>query len=193
MKGKFLIQICLLLLTITSAGQSLQDDFHPIALGEKLPDIFWKNRYLVSEDGKTSEKSLESYRGRLLILDFWATWCSTCLKKMPMLDSIQKKNPQLLSIVLVNAFNSGDSIEKMKVTLSKIKNTKAVNLPYFPADKAMYKMFPTRLLPHYVWIDVQGMVMAITGYNFMTVENIDLMLEKTSQYNLKRKASTSNN
>jgi thiol-disulfide isomerase/thioredoxin len=31
------------------------------------------------------------FNGKLMILDFWATWCGACISKFPKLDSLQKK------------------------------------------------------------------------------------------------------
>jgi thiol-disulfide isomerase/thioredoxin len=35
--------------------------------------------------------SLEQYRGKVVLLDFWATWCGPCLAIMPHIDELQKK------------------------------------------------------------------------------------------------------
>ncbi len=36
--------------------------------------------------------SLEDYKGKVVLLDFWATWCAPCVKEMPALDKLYKKH-----------------------------------------------------------------------------------------------------
>lgn len=36
-----------------------------------------------------TERSLEEYRGKIILLNFWATWCAPCRKEMPALDELQ--------------------------------------------------------------------------------------------------------
>ncbi|MFQ5571249.1 MAG: redoxin domain-containing protein [Rhodothermales bacterium] len=42
---------------------------------------------LVSDD---TEKELEDYRGKVVLLNFWATWCAPCIREIPELDRLQK-------------------------------------------------------------------------------------------------------
>jgi len=41
-------------------------------------------------DGDDGEHSLAEYRGRIVVLNFWATWCAPCLAEMPALDALQE-------------------------------------------------------------------------------------------------------
>jgi thiol-disulfide isomerase/thioredoxin len=55
--------------------------------------------------------SLDSYRGKVLVLDFWATWCGPCLKEIPEYAEFRKRNqPRGVEIVGV-VFDSGDPQE----------------------------------------------------------------------------------
>jgi thiol-disulfide isomerase/thioredoxin len=44
---------------------------------------------LVAADGK--ETSLAAYKGRIVVANFWATWCAPCIKEMPSLDRLRAK------------------------------------------------------------------------------------------------------
>ena len=62
-------------------------------------------------DSNKREIKLSDYRGKLVLLNFWATWCLPCKEEMPSLDDL-KNNPNLDNLE-VFAINVGkDSLEK---------------------------------------------------------------------------------
>lgn len=79
-----------------------------LAVGDPAPD--WK---LADSSGRTH--ALAEYRGRVVVLDFWATWCGPCAKVMPKLDKLQKKYGERGLVVLgVSSFDTGDPVALMK-------------------------------------------------------------------------------
>lgn len=70
---------------------------------QRLADDFWL-RPMQRPDG--SELPLASWRGRPLLLNFWATWCPPCLREMPMLDAAAKRWSEAGLIVLGLAIDS---------------------------------------------------------------------------------------
>ena len=47
---------------------------------------------LIFEDFSGNEINLKDYNGKLVIINFWATWCSPCKKEMPSLDTLYQDN-----------------------------------------------------------------------------------------------------
>jgi peroxiredoxin len=79
-----------------------------LAVGDPAPE--WK---LADSAGKTH--ALADYKGRVVVLDFWATWCGPCAKVMPKLDKMQKKYGERGLVVLgVSSFDTGDPVALMK-------------------------------------------------------------------------------
>ena len=40
-------------------------------------------------DQKNNQLDLKDFRGKLILLNFWATWCAPCKEEMPSLDKLQ--------------------------------------------------------------------------------------------------------
>ena len=79
-----------------------------LAVGDPAPD--WTLR-----DAEGRAHSLSEYRGRVVVLDFWATWCALCSKVMPRMEKLHRKYGGQGVIVLgVSSFETGDPAAVMK-------------------------------------------------------------------------------
>jgi thiol-disulfide isomerase/thioredoxin len=62
-------------------------------------------------DAQGYQKILEQYRGKSLLVTFWATWCEPCRDEYPMLNELAKQYaPQGLHVVGINLDDDGDII-----------------------------------------------------------------------------------
>ena len=62
-------------------------------------------------DAQGYEQLVEQYRGKALVVTFWATWCEPCRDEYPMLNELAKQYaPQGLKVVGVNLDQDGDLI-----------------------------------------------------------------------------------
>lgn len=166
MKQKLL---CLIFLAAFKYCISQDQTIEPLSIGDKIPDI---NFRLINYHSSIAK--LSQFKGRFIILDFWATWCISCINKFPKLDSFQKKFKGKLQILLVNCNSTKDDERKInafyKTWEKKYQNP--LSLPSVIADFQLQKMFPHQLIPHYVWVSEQGIVLAITSAEEVTSENI---------------------
>lgn len=60
---------------------------HPRQTGRSAPD------FTVSDSSRTVH--LADYRGKVVILNFWATWCAPCIEELPSLNALQQQLPQV--------------------------------------------------------------------------------------------------
>ena len=72
-------------------------------VGDKAPDFL-----ITTDDGKAIR--LDSFRGKLLVLNFWATWCAGCIEEMPSLDAFQRQFADKGLVVLTVSVDRNEKI-----------------------------------------------------------------------------------
>lgn len=100
--------------TVSSAASSTQTDAsvadddrgYLVKVGDQAPDDF----KLVLQNGKTT--SLKELRGKIVVLQFTASWCSVCRKEMPHLEALWKQN-QNKDFVLIGV-DRDEPLEKVQ-------------------------------------------------------------------------------
>ena len=104
-------------------------------------------------DDKNKQVNLNDYQGKLVMLNFWASWCTPCKKEMPSLDLLQvNQNFTNLEIFPINV--GQDNIEKASSFFSelKIKNLKL----YFDSPVTLAKKFGLRGIPTTILFNKKG-------------------------------------
>lgn len=104
--------------------------------------------------------SLEDYRGKVLMLDFWATWCAPCVHEMPILVKLAKEyEDQGLAFVAASREDSPQT-EKVDVALFVDRRLPPLG-PYvgFSTPK-MAAEYGVEALPTLYFIDPQGAVIS---------------------------------
>lgn len=146
----------------------------PLTIGDQVPDI----EFPVIINHKTSSARLSDFKGKLVILDFWATWCTSCLQGFPKLDSLQKFFENDLKIFLVNSKETRDNLQKVSLFYKnwELRTGKNLDLPSVVEDTIAKKLFQPRLIPHYVWIGQDGKLIAFTSVEEVTAKNIRAVL-----------------
>lgn len=149
-----------------------------LQIGQQVPN-FSMITLLNSED-KTL--SLSSLKGKIVILDFWSTWCGPCVRAMPKLNSLQHEFKNDLQILLVTK----DSANRVSKFFNLNNYAKGVKLPVIGLNETTSALFPFTHMPHLVWINKQGDVLAITDTEALNRENIkDIIAQKPVVFILK--------
>lgn len=147
-----------------------QSDFKPLQIGDTVPEELWNLPLQVVNhpEGKDTI-TLNDYRDKkLIILDFWATWCSSCIKNFPRLNTLQNESEGQVEVLLVNSRSTRDTPVKAGEFLSKRQED--YNFTSIVNDTILKEIFPHRLIPHYVWIS-DDRFLAVTDGEDLTNEN----------------------
>lgn len=159
---------------LVSIGQTAK----PLMVGDNLPDITFKK--VINYNDTTAR--LSDFKGRYIILDFWAVWCGACITKLPALDSLQQKYRDKLSVIMIDCMRrSHDTEEKItRLVTTNWQETyhKNFNCVVVADSSGLFKrLFSFKVIPHYVWLDTKGKIIAITSSAEVTDANIALMLK----------------
>lgn len=146
-----------------------------LQVGDTMPDILLAN--LINYP--VSEIQLSAVNKQLVLLDFWATTCASCLKSFPTLDSLQAAFAKEIQVFLVNPKRSGDDTASINRMLQKAvaRFGKPINLPIVVGDTAAFQLFGFTSVPHYVWIDEHRVIRAITDKKSITPQAVKAMLQ----------------
>lgn len=102
-------------------------------------------------DGQTFQ--LDKLRGKVVVLDFWASWCGPCMKTMPQVDEIIAEFPaDQVELVAVNLEEPADRAQAAMERL-KLKTRVALDL-----DGVAARNYQASAIPQTVVIDRQGIV-----------------------------------
>lgn len=137
-----------------------------LKIGETLPESFWTTPLqVVNHPEKTI--TLDKDRGKLILLDFWNTWCSACLKAFPKMEALQKDLGDQVRILAVTSHDR-PTLEKFFATKNgqRFKNIVSVT-----AEPALAKYFPHKGVPFIVWVK-DGKLLNTTDGEQVTAQNI---------------------
>ncbi len=108
---------------------------------------------LIFEDFSGNEINLNDYRGKLVIINFWATWCAPCKKEMPSLDMLYQDNSfKNLKVFAVNMEQPNKL--KTKKFFNDI-NIKKLEI-FFDYNLNFVKEFKLRGVPTTILINKKG-------------------------------------
>ncbi|MFX1705729.1 redoxin domain-containing protein [Chitinophaga sp. CC14] len=119
----------------------------------------------------SSQISLDLYQGKLLLLDFWTTNCSSCIAGLAKLDSLQQQFNGRVQIISVT--QEKNAIVRRFFANGKIHRPQLATIT---DDSLLHSYFPHASIPHVVWIDPTGKVLSFTYAEYVTADNIRMAL-----------------
>jgi thiol-disulfide isomerase/thioredoxin len=116
--------------------------------------------------------SIGQLRGRVVVVDFWATWCGPCRQIMPTLDSLHRRHHDDGLTVLGVSSESRDDVQRF-MTARPVEYTLALD-----AGGTTFR-YGVRSIPTIVVVDRQGNVREIMrGVNGDRLRQLDQLVER---------------
>tara|TARA_B100000945_G_C20121869_1_gene475233 strand:+ start:30 stop:560 length:531 start_codon:yes stop_codon:yes gene_type:complete len=113
-------------------------------------------------NSKKNKLSLDNYKQNLIIINFWATWCSPCKEEMPHLDELVSDGKfKDIKVIPINI--ADEKLEKSKEFFEKLK-IKNLEI-FYGSSLKLSKEFKLRGIPTTIFIDKKGNEFArVIGY-----------------------------
>lgn len=137
-----------------------------LKVGDKVPDIVFDD--LVNY--KSFNAKLSDFKGKSILIDFWATWCAPCVSNFYILNRAQEVYNDKLQIILITQDYKDLVTEFFKSRTGLYIPSEVIN----PDDRnnVINKLFPRTSIPHYIWIDKDGYIIGITGSEQANEDNL---------------------
>lgn len=145
MMKKIIVALILLIGTTNLIAQNHKGSL--VKIGDQLPDFT-----ITTLDGK--EVSMEKLKGKVVLLNFFATWCGPCMKELPEIESklwpkFKNRNFVMLSI----------GREHTKEQLKQWNKKKKFTFPIAPDPKRnLYSKFASQYIPRNFIADKSGKI-----------------------------------
>ncbi len=117
-----------------------------LTLGRPAPDFTLK-------DINGEIVSLKDFRGKVVLLDFWATWCGPCIHELPNLKAIYDKHKDNPDFVLI-----GISWDDNDDTVARFVENNEMPWIHIRATEEMQTIYNVTSIPHYTVIDKNGLI-----------------------------------
>lgn len=154
----------------TVNAQFYQPSEMTVGVGETLPETFFETNHQAvnMRTGEETTLQMEDYRDKLIILDFWATWCGPCIYSLNKLDSISRDLPDDGYVIIPVTYQPSN---EASVAYNKYR----WDFTSIVGDTVLGSVFPYRGLPHMVWVK-DGRVVSMPQSSYVEKETISAML-----------------
>ena len=132
---------------------------NPIAVGKKAPDFELPSL-------NHGDVQLSTYQDRLVILNFWATWCEPCKAEMPHFQEVHDDNPETITVASVNLAEQIDLVEQFAQEFS-------IQFPILlDSDGHAARLYQVNGVPTTFIIDGSGRI-AVHHIGYLSEEKLD--------------------
>lgn len=143
-------------------NSSLGKEVYDRLLLQKKKSLAWKNKkafaFILNSGNPTKKVSLKNFRGKYVLLDFWASWCIPCLQELSFLKKIYTDhNPSKVVFMSI-------SIDKEKQDWLKMEKKVAIPWISLLSTSLVTQKYDVQSVPYKVLIDKKGKIMRYGFY-----------------------------
>jgi thiol-disulfide isomerase/thioredoxin len=126
----------------------------------------------VAADGQTI--SLDTLRGKIVLLDFWASWCGPCVRALPSVKKVQKDHANTPFVVV------GISADRDGRAWRAFTDKNGMDWPqYWDENGKLQRLFDVQAIPTYVLLDAEGIErLRVKGAGFNDARNLVADIDK---------------
>ncbi|MFN4152210.1 MAG: TlpA family protein disulfide reductase [Candidatus Sericytochromatia bacterium] len=129
------------------------------------------NKIEVKQLNSDEKFSLDQYKNKLILIDFWATWCKPCIESLPHLNELQKTFPQQLKVIAISDEN--------KTTVNKFLKDKNYKFTIvLDNNDISNNNFPHEYIPYSMLILPNGEIIDDLYQSQLTKEFIREIIDK---------------
>tara|TARA_B100000029_G_scaffold128913_1_gene122481 strand:+ start:4962 stop:5531 length:570 start_codon:yes stop_codon:yes gene_type:complete len=126
----------------------LKNELHDLELNKEEKNIY----DLVFKNHKGQEVKFSDFKDKILLVNFWATWCTPCIKEMPSLDRLKSKFDKNFDVIAISI--DRDGLEKVT---DFFKENNIVNLnKFFDIKNSLAKEMDLFGIPTSFFINKKG-------------------------------------
>jgi thiol-disulfide isomerase/thioredoxin len=119
------------------------------------------------------EISLDQYRGKIVMLDFWASWCGPCRMTMPLLEKLQREYADIMVLLAINLQEPGDIVRDY------VRNQGISSNVLLDEQGVVSEAYGTYSIPMQVLVDKNGIIKYIQiGFNPRMSSQLRAEIEK---------------
>ncbi len=125
-------------------------------------------------DNNGAKINLSDYKGQVVYLDFWASWCGPCKQSFPAMNDFQKKyGAQGFKVIAVNVD------ENKQDAVNFLKTTPAQFTVVYDSNQQVIKQYNVKSMPSSFLIDKQGNILEThQGFKLEEVAELDAKIQK---------------
>ncbi len=145
-------------------------------MGSRVPIQGTQAENFQLTDLKGQTHQLNQYQGKVVLLNFWATWCKPCVTEMPAMQASYDRLKDQGFVVL--AVNELEDLEMVRAHIQEHQHTFPVLLD---VDNEVANLYGVFGLPVSVFIDPSGVIREYFKGGLLTEEKINLTFQKLQE------------
>lgn len=130
------------------SGKEQQESYGELKEGDSAPDF---TAQLVSGE----EFSLSQQNDKVILLNFWASWCGPCVEEMPAFEKLAEEYKDEVAVLAVNCMEDQKTVEKF------IKKNGYTFSVAFDEEGSICDKYPSDGIPYTLVIDADGVIQNI--------------------------------
>jgi thiol-disulfide isomerase/thioredoxin len=140
--------------------------------GELSPATLQQRLDLLLPDLEGRQRQLDEYRGQVVLVNFWASWCTPCLEEMPSIQRlVEAMRGTPFAVIGVNV---GEGVLRVKAMVKRL----GIGFPVLlDEDSAAFQRWGAKVLPTTYVLDGEGVIryLGLGPLEWDSVEVVDLL------------------